>query len=580
MSAAEEYARQAQLAAEESKASAARSAAHAQASAEATASMIIGSASSAATSAEASATAAATAASQAIAARDLAEASGERARQAADGAERSQADVAHNVELIRGMTIGLKLPACTNKGIMPSEEGVYVSWKDPEDLMLGDSPVAEWARTELWRLEIPNDADIAYPTWPLGDDGAVLVAVSTPEGGRDAFLRTAFLDTGARADRRYGYRLVSYTTYGGATMRDEDCLPISMSLSWPIMGALSRSGVLSRMFPVGSTISLTHTEFPDNDMVRVVGFDGVTPVDSTIRHTTQLQVATCLYRSGYLTASPFDDDEPSYAFTQDILAVTGKVYYVNYLPLTEGTDWNEGDDMTNKGWYDLQADGTYRPTEDTSAVSGKVYYRLGSTYRALVEDTDWTAGSPVPPVTWYEKNPLATTSIPNISNNDIIGSNLVRWLDSDAPRGKWYTPSSLWDRVAETLKATAGFRRGLPEDLKSHLVECWRTAHVSKPNAGGATGVVKQFKARVYLPTRYEVFGTFDSAYGPDGLLQWEWFQTQANRIMTAGGSVVDWWLATPLNMLRERVYHVTPDGISAGASVSYAFGVAPVFSI
>ena len=180
MSAAEEYARQARLAAEESKASAARSAAHAQASAEATASMIIGSASSAATSAEASATAAATAASQAIAARDLAEASGERARQAADGAERSQADVAHSVELIRGMTIGLKLPACTNKGIMPSEEGVYVSWKDPEDLMLGDSPVAEWARTELWRLEIPNDADIAYPTWPLGDDGAVLVAVSTP----------------------------------------------------------------------------------------------------------------------------------------------------------------------------------------------------------------------------------------------------------------------------------------------------------------------------------------------------------------------------------------------------------------
>ena len=117
MSAAEEYARQARLAAEESKASAARSAAHAQASAEATASMIIGSASSSATSAEASATAAATAASQAIAARDLAEASGERARQAADGAERSQADVAHSVELIRGMTIGLKLPACTNKGI-------------------------------------------------------------------------------------------------------------------------------------------------------------------------------------------------------------------------------------------------------------------------------------------------------------------------------------------------------------------------------------------------------------------------------------------------------------------------------
>ena len=577
MSAAEEYARQARLAAEESKASAERSAAHAQASAEATASMIIGSASSAATSAEASATAAATAASQAIAARDLAEASGERARQAADGAERSQADVAHSVELIRGMTIGLKLPACTNKGIMSSEEGVYVSWKDPEDLMLGDSPVAEWARTELWRLEIPNDADIAYPTWPLGDDGAVLVAVSTPEGGRDAFLRAAFLDTGARADRRYGYRLVSYTTYGGATMRDEDCLPISMSLSWPIMGALSRSGALSRMFPVGSTISLTHTEFPDNDMLRVVGFDGVTPVDSTIRHTTQLQVATCLFRSGYLTEAQFDARESAYALTLDILAVTGKVYYVNYLPLTEGTDWNEGDDLTSKTWYELQADGTYRLTEDATAVSGKVYYKTGNTYRALVEDTDWTAGDPVPTATWYEKNPndQATTG-----NNDIIGSNLVRWLDSDAPRGQWYTPSSLWDTVAAGLKATAGFRRGLPEDLKSQLVECWRTAYVSKPNAGGATGVVKQFKARVYLPTRYEVFGAFDSAYGPDGLFQWEWYKTQANRIMTAGGSVANWWLASPDVTIDRGVYYVSASGAALWNYASNSCGVAPALSI
>lgn len=577
MSAAEEYARQARLAAEESKASAERSAAHAQASAEATASMIIGSASSAATSAEASATAAATAASQAIAARDLAEASGERARQAADGAERSQADVAHSVELIRGMTIGLKLPACTNKGIMPSEEGVYVSWKDPEDLMLGDSPVAEWARTELWRLEIPNDADIAYPTWPLGDDGAVLVAVSTPEGGRDAFLRTAFLDTGARADRRYGYRLVSYTTYGGATMRDEDRLPISMSLSWPILGALSRSGALSRMFPVGSTISLTHTEFPDNDMVRVVGFDGVTPVDSTIKHTTQLQVATCLYRSGYLTAAQFDAQEPAYAITLDILAVTGKVYYVKYLPLTEGTDWNAGDDLTSKSWYELQADGTYRRTEDATAVSGKVYYKTGSTYRALVEDTDWTAGDPVPTATWYERNPNGDASY---GNNDIIGSSLVRWLDSDAPRGQWYTPSSLWDTTAAGLKAAAGFRRGLPEDLKSQLVECWRTAHVSKPNAGGATGVVKRFKARVYLPTRYEVFGAFDSDYGPDGLLQWEWYKTQANRIMTAGGSVVNWWLASPNVGSGDRVCSVTSSGVSSWYRVDHSFGVAPALSI
>lgn len=577
MSAAEEYARQARLAAEESKASAERSAAHAQASAEATASMIIGSASSAATSAESSATAAATAASQAIAARDLAEASGERARQAADGAERSQANVAHSVELIRGMTIGLKLPACTNKGIMPSEEGVYVSWKDPEDLMLGDSPVAEWARTELWRLEIPNDADIAYPTWPLGDDGAVLVAVSTPEGGRDAFLRTAFLDTGARADRRYGYRLVSYTTYGGATMRDEDCLPISMSLSWPIMGALSRSGVLSRMFPVGSTISLTHTEFPDNDMVRVVGFDGVTPVDSTIRHTTQLQVATCLFRSGYLTAAQFDASESAYALTLDILAVTGKVYYVKYLPLTEGTDWNAGDDLTTKGWYELQANGTYRPTQDATAVSGKVYYKTGSTYRALVEDTDWTAGDPVPTATWYEKNPndQATNG-----NNDIIGSNLVRWLDSDAPRGQWYTPSSLWDMVDAGLKATAGFRRGLPEDLKSQLVECWRTANVSPRNAGGATGVVKQFKARVYLPTRYEVLGAFDSAYGPDGLFQWEWYKTLANRIMTAGGSAANWWLASPFVGYGHGVYVVTSSGAAHWFGAGSSCGVAPALSI
>lgn len=577
MSAAEEYARQARLAAEESKASAERSAAHAQASAEATASMIIGSASSAATSAEASATAAATAASQAIAARDLAEASGERARQAADGAERSQADVAHSVELIRGMTIGLKLPACTNKGIMPSEEGVYVSWKDPEDLMLGDSPVAEWARTELWRLEIPNDADIAYPTWPLGDDGAVLVAVSTPEVGRDAFLRTAFLDTGARADRRYGYRLVSYTTYGGATMRDEDCLPISMSLSWPILGALSRAGALSRMFPVGSTISLTHTEFPDNDMVRVVGFDGVTPVDSTIRHTTQLQVATCLFRSEYLTAAQFDASESAYALTLDILAVTGKVYYANYLPLTEGTDWNEGDDLTSKNWYELQANGTYRPTQDATAVSGKVYYQTGSTYRALVEDTDWTAGDPVPTATWYEKNPKGDA---RNGNNDIIGSNLVRWLDSDAPRGRWYTPSSLWDTVAAELMATAGFRRGLPEDLKSQLVECWRTAHVSPRNAGGATGVVKQFRARVYLPTRYEVFGDLDSAYVPDGLLQWEWYQTTANLSMTGGGMKVNWWLASPHLGNGSSVYTVTKDGVKYVNAASNTYGIAPVFSI
>ena len=76
------------------------------------------------------------------------------------------------------------------------------------------------------------------------------------------------------------------------------------------------------------------------------------------------------------------------------------------------------------------------------------------------------------------------------------------------------------------------------------------------------------------------MFGDFDSAYGPDGLFQWEWYKTQANRIMTAGGSVVNWWLASPYVTTGSRVYAGALSGATDWIYVNNICGVAPALSI
>ena len=76
------------------------------------------------------------------------------------------------------------------------------------------------------------------------------------------------------------------------------------------------------------------------------------------------------------------------------------------------------------------------------------------------------------------------------------------------------------------------------------------------------------------------MFGDFASSDGPDGLFQWEWYQTQANRIMTAGGSAVNWWLASPYVGNGNNVYGVVTSGAAHWYIAGNSYGVAPALSI
>ena len=427
------------------------------------------------------------------------------------------------------------LGPCTNIGVVHSANAKQISWTDPANLYIGtsQSPFVTWLKTELWRRE-----GNVWPEYP-GAPGCVKVA-ETAMGGehvRDEYSTTAFVDSGLEEGKTYAYALFSYSTAGAVTISPANQIPVSDVWTWPLVHYFSQAGTLLNYMPIGSVMTFTHADFDNTKLdgvqldgiaARLMDYDGVRAWDTALYpHASVWQTIDCLYSASHSWgASAFDAAEQQYALTEDTVAIAGKVYYTN--------------------------DGT--------------------TYTALVEGTDWDAGDPIPAASWFEKNPNPQYS--NGLNRD-PQSNAFQYLNLDAPAGNM-VKKNLWESGL-TYNSRPGFLYHLEQGLKNVLIPVRRTVALRT-----IYGHDETYKAKIFLPSRYEVFGTINNGVA-EGVRRWKWYGDRAadasSRIKLLNGSATNWWVSSPHTGIQSE-YLVTSSGGEYYYYPTSAYGLAPAYAV
>lgn len=133
---------------------------------------------------------------------------------------------------------GLTLAAVSNIKTLVASGKVYISWADPEDIVVADSPLAEWGGTLLVRKagSVPTSRR----------DGTIVLDSKT----RNAYSGSYFCDSGLSNGITYYYKFFPYTTasaYTDSTDNEFNATPTAQVTgidSWNVtsMSASSEAG--------------------------------------------------------------------------------------------------------------------------------------------------------------------------------------------------------------------------------------------------------------------------------------------------------------------------------------------------
>lgn len=424
----------------------------------------------------------------------------------------------------------INLAACSDMGIVFGSTSNQLMWTDPDNVVLNESSLADWEKTELWALESSSQ----WPEYP-GYPGATLLATTQKNGEhpKNSFSSTPFTHSGLQEGHSYTYALFSYTSSGSFNCMAANRYPLSTTWNWPFLHQFSQAGTLLNYVSIGDLFLVRHDDFTHTDgthyiPVRLMDYDGCLATDqAAYPHCAQFQFVDCLYSSelNYGTGA-FDASESQYEFTEDTIAITGKTYYT----------------------------------------------KSGSTYTALVEGTDWNPGDPVPADAWYEKN-----KNPNYNGGTNIWkeSNLRQYLNSNSPSG-WWQKQNLWDKA--TYNTRKGFICSLEASLKPCLVPVSHDLALATCYGGGQYSV----SDKIFIPSRYEVFENLNNGVA-EGRRRWRWYEehnTNADRIKMVNSTPSIWQLSSASTDSGNSVYHVTATGTGNNNGADSAYGLAPAFCI
>ena len=210
---------------------------------------------------------------------------------------------------------GLQLAAVSGIVTKVSHGKVYVKWTDPEDLVVAESTLAEWAGTLLVRKA---------GSMPVSRrDGTVVVDSKV----RNQYQNQYFCDSGLTDGTVYYYKFFPYTTTNTYT-ENEDC-EFTATPNAPTMGNVSGMSAT----PAG------------NGKLAIKWADpAATIVDDGLTLATWEKTVVVVKEGGYAT-SP-DDEDAAYSYTSTTrnahasapLTVTGltngTTYYVSFFPVS------------------------------------------------------------------------------------------------------------------------------------------------------------------------------------------------------------------------------------------------------
>lgn len=210
---------------------------------------------------------------------------------------------------------GLQLAAVSNITTKVSHGKVYVKWTDPEDLVVAESTLAEWAGTLLVRKA---------GSMPVSRrDGTVVVDSKV----RNQYQNQYFCDSGLSDGTVYYYKFFPYTTTNTYT-ENEDC-EFTATPNAPVLGNVSGMSAT----PAGNGKLAVKWTDPAATIVE----DGLT--------LATWEKTTVVVKAGGYATSP-DDEDAAYTlavttrnqYSSNPLVVTGltngTTYYVSFFPET------------------------------------------------------------------------------------------------------------------------------------------------------------------------------------------------------------------------------------------------------
>lgn len=210
---------------------------------------------------------------------------------------------------------GLQLAAVSGIVTKVSHGKVYVKWTDPEDLVVAESTLAEWAGTLLVRKA---------GSMPVSRrDGTVVVDSKV----RNQYQNQYFCDSGLSDGTVYYYKFFPYTTTNTYT-ENEDC-EFTATPNAPVLGNVSGMSAT----PAGNGKLAVKWTDPAATIVE----DGLT--------LATWEKTTVVVKAGGYATSP-DDEDAAYTlavttrnqYASNPLVVTGltngTTYYVSFFPET------------------------------------------------------------------------------------------------------------------------------------------------------------------------------------------------------------------------------------------------------
>lgn len=215
---------------------------------------------------------------------------------------------------------GLTLAAVSNIKTLVASCKVYISWADPEDIVVADSPLAEWGGTLLVRKagSVPTSRR----------DGTIVLDSKT----RNAYSGSYFCDSGLSNGITYYYKFFPYTTasaYTDSTDNEFNATPTAQVTgidSWNVtsMSASSETGdgkMTVKWTDPAATITL--------DGVSLATWASTTIVVKAGSYATGKDDADAAYTLKVTTRNQYS----SSALTVSGLT-NGTTYYISFFPET------------------------------------------------------------------------------------------------------------------------------------------------------------------------------------------------------------------------------------------------------
>ena len=230
---------------------------------------------------------------------------------------------------------------------------------------------------------------------------------------------------------------------------------------------------------------------------------------------------------------------------------------------------------------------------DTAPTSWKVYSygANGVTLNETVNVTVGSSGTDIGTIP-YEKRNGNINSIQEMAYgwNRWKTSALRQWLNSNKPKGQWWTPQDAWDICPDQLANKDGFLCGMPEQMLNSLKKVKVSTFANTVNDEGVQDITYDY---VTLPSLGQIHAQTQIAGEGDPHTYWKrksgkssphvWYQDDPNMITYSVSNKTSAQYVRLRSAGRYNANHswgVTSSGSIYGYSASYADAVSPLVCI